>query len=147
MLIKFTPKQIAEQWNDLWPLIKDDLPLAHMRDADGVGVLGGLLADALHAFAIIDEGQPLSVKGASALMVVAIQGDPFVKVPILYVYSYHEVKEFSDNTARGAMEGLWETLDTLGASCLVFPSENGSLGRVMPPDQQLVWRIYDRKDV
>lgn len=146
MLIQFTPKQIAEQWNDLWPLIKEGLPLSYMREGDGTGILAGLLRNELQAFGIVEDGQTLSLNNSLVILLTAMQVDKFASVALLYVYSYSEVKACPVALLKDLAGSLLEVTKKTGASYLVLPCNIGSLEQRLPQGEVFKWHSYVVKE-
>lgn len=146
MLIQFTPKQIAKQWNDLWPLIREGLPLSYMREGEGTGILAGLLRGELQLFGLIEEGKAFSIEETSALLVMALQGDKFAELPLYYIYSYKEIKDYSEELAKELAGGLLKAAGQIGARCLVCHCDLGLLSKHLPKGETFEWVVYEVKE-
>lgn len=147
MFVQFTPKQIIRQWNELWPLIREGMPLEYMRDKGEVGTCRALLSRDVSAYAVMEQGARASAKEALAVLLTTWQTDRFNGVLTLYVYAYYEREPLEREMAKTVVETMIKAVGEgaekgVTINGIASHAHLGSLEPLLPVKEKFAWRLH-----
>lgn len=139
MIVKLSPEQIVEAWDNLRPLVLDNLiPKVDRNEETVFRVIENLMSGGIILWAGIEEGDKPLNERIYGFIATIIEIDAISKTKSLILYSLFATKRIKLEDWENGLKALDEFKDVNGCSKMIAYSDNPS---VISLAQKLGFRV------